>query len=317
MKKEKVKKVGGKLVEASPSKPPRDYSLIKDIREEKLYKSNIVKRDTAVRKWVDNNIDTKNKGEIMPGQLIMFNYLEPKTKEELEYYDQLPCTIFFSEFNTKDGEPRVLGFNLHYYPPKIRYMVADRIFSIFKPIYEQSWNSPLNRPMSFMQYKMLLEQLETMSTVDMLTDVYNRNAMNNKVSDFVTSSDDNAEPFGIVFTDLNGLKRVNDSDGHFAGDLLLKKAAILLQEVFSGDEIFRAGGDEFMMIVSGSTEQEFEKKIQTLRDKANDPENVCFAIGSCYDANGRDIRRAMHIADEQMYKDKENYYKLHPERKHR
>ena len=159
-KKERIKKVGKKLVEEAPTKPPRDYSLIKDIREEKLYKSNIVKRDAAVRKWVDNNIDTKNKGEIMPGQLIMFNYLEPKTKEELEYYDQLPCTIFFSEFNTKDGEPRVLGFNLHYYPPKIRYMVADRIFSIFKPIYEQSWNSPLNRPMSFMQYKMLLEQLE-------------------------------------------------------------------------------------------------------------------------------------------------------------
>lgn len=165
-------------------------------------------------------------------------------------------------------------------------------------------------------YKMM-KRLEHISYTDLLTGVLNRNAMNNKVSDFVTSSDDNAEPFGIVFTDLNGLKRVNDSDGHFAGDLLLKKAAILLQEVFSGDEIFRAGGDEFMMIVSGSTEQEFEKKIQTLRDKANDPENVCFAIGSCYDANGRDIRRAMHIADEQMYKDKENYYKLHPERKHR
>ena len=160
MKKEKVKKVGKKLVEEAPSKPPKDYSLIKDIREDKLYKSNIVRRDVAVRKWVDNNVDTKNKNEIMPGQLIMFNYFEPATKEELEYYDQLPCTIFFNEFKTKEGELRVLGFNLHYYPPKIRYMVADRIFSIFKPIYEQSWNTPLKKPMSFMQYKMILEQLE-------------------------------------------------------------------------------------------------------------------------------------------------------------
>ena len=165
-------------------------------------------------------------------------------------------------------------------------------------------------------YKMM-KRLEHISYTDLLTGVLNRNAMNNKVSDFVTSGDENSEPFGIVFTDLNGLKRVNDNDGHFAGDLLLKKAAIILQEVFSGDEIFRAGGDEFMMIVSGGSEQEFEQKIRKLREKANDPENVCFAIGSCYDEHGRDIRRAMHIADEQMYRDKEQYYIRYPERKHR
>ena len=62
---------------------------------------------------------------------------------------------------------------------------------------------------------------------------------------------------------------------------------------------------------------DIEEKIRKLREKANDPENVCFAIGSCYDEHGRDIRRAMHIADEQMYKDKEQYYIRYPERKHR
>lgn len=149
-----------KLVGQSPSKPPRDYSLIRDIREEKLYKSNVGVRDAQVRKWVDENYKPMSKGVIMPGQLIMFNYFEPATKEELEYYDAMPCTIFFNEFKTKDGEPRVLGFNLHYYPPKMRYQVADRIFSIFKPIYEKSWNSPLKSGMSYMQYKMLIEQLE-------------------------------------------------------------------------------------------------------------------------------------------------------------
>lgn len=147
-------------VQESPSKPPRGYSLIEGIRGEKIYKSNIRVRDTRVRKWVDENYKSMSKGSIMPGQLIMFNYFEPATKEELEYYDAMPCTIFFNEFKTKDGQPRVLGFNLHYYPPKMRYIVADRIFSIFKPIYEKSWNSPLKKGMSYMQYKMLLEQLQ-------------------------------------------------------------------------------------------------------------------------------------------------------------
>ena len=149
-----------KLVGSSPSKPPRNYSLIKGIRGEKLYKNNIEVRDAQVRKWVAENYKPMSKGAIIPGQLIMFNYFEPATKEELEYYDAMPCTIFFNEFKTKDGQPRVLGFNLHYYPPKMRYIVADRIFSIFKPIYEKSWNSPLKSGMSYMQYKMLLEQLQ-------------------------------------------------------------------------------------------------------------------------------------------------------------
>lgn len=149
-----------KSVQSSPSKPPKDYSLIKAIRDEKVYKNNVNVRDTRVRKWVNENIKADGHGGIMPGQLIMFNYFEPATKEELEYYDQRPTTIFFNEFRTKEGEPRVLGFNLHYYPPKMRYQVADRIFSIFKPIYEKSWNEPLSKGMTYMQYKMLLEQLQ-------------------------------------------------------------------------------------------------------------------------------------------------------------
>jgi len=149
-----------KSIEESPNKPPRDYSLIKGIRGEKLYKSNIGVRDTRVRKWVDENLERKGNATIMPGQLIMFNYFEPATKEELEYYDAMPCTIFFNEFKNKEGQLRVLGFNLHYYPPRIRYIVVDRIFSIFKPIYEKSWNNPLKTGMSYMQYKMLMQQLE-------------------------------------------------------------------------------------------------------------------------------------------------------------
>jgi len=150
-----------KTLSKSSSKPSKNFSLIKAIREEKIYKSNIRVRDYRVRKWVDENIKPMGKGSIMPGQLIMFNYFEPATKEGLEYYDQCPVTIFFNEFKTKEGQTRVLGFNLHYYPPRMRYIVADRIFSIFKPIYEKSWNDPLKKGMSYMQYKMLLEQLQS------------------------------------------------------------------------------------------------------------------------------------------------------------
>lgn len=149
-------------------KPPKDYQLIKAIRGKKqkniegepaLYKANVVRRDTNVRKFVDANVEQTNSHPIFPGQLVMFNYFQPKTEEQLEYYDAMPCTIFFGNIKTKEG-PRVIGFNIHYYPPRIRYQVLDRIFEIFKPLYLESWDEPLQSEMSDFNYKMLMRQLQ-------------------------------------------------------------------------------------------------------------------------------------------------------------
>jgi hypothetical protein len=89
----------------------------------------------------------------------MFNYLEPATKDKLEYYDAMPCTIFFGIVNTKNGK-RVIGFNIHYYPPRIRYQLMNRIYEIFKPIYAQNFNKPLDSEMDYFNYKMLISQLQ-------------------------------------------------------------------------------------------------------------------------------------------------------------
>lgn len=149
-------------------KVPKDYQLIKAIRGKKqgniegeaaLYRANVSRRDARVRKYVDENLSIKTNKSAIPGQLIMFNYFEPKTKDELEYYDAMPCTIFFGAFKSKDGL-RVIGFNIHYYPPKIRYELMDRIFDIYKPIYLKNWENPLKTELSFFDYKMLMYQLE-------------------------------------------------------------------------------------------------------------------------------------------------------------
>lgn len=149
-------------------KPDNTFQLIKAIRgikqknnegEASLYKANVKRRDASVRKYIDENVSTKSKASIMPGQLIMFNYFQPKTEEQLKYYDAMPCTIFFGTIKTKEG-PRVIGFNIHYYPPKIRFMLMDRIFDIFKPMYLESWDTSLPEEISDFNYKMLIRQLQ-------------------------------------------------------------------------------------------------------------------------------------------------------------
>ncbi|MBR5683332.1 MAG: GGDEF domain-containing protein [Ruminococcus sp.] len=163
----------------------------------------------------------------------------------------------------------------------------------------------------------LLNRLEIMSTIDLLTGVKNRNAMNNRVNSLVDGKEPYPADLRVIFADLNGLKQVNDNQGHIAGDLLLKNAALILQDAFIGQEIYRAGGDEFTVFVSGLSDEDFEQGIAKLRSYADSSDGVSFAVGFCCDEGRNDIRYAMATADERMYADKEEYYKRHPERRHK
>ena len=142
----------------------------------------------------------------------------------------------------------------------------------------------------------LLNRLETLSNMDLLTGCRNRNAMNNRVAEFDLPDARKYKNIAIVFVDLNGLKQTNDREGHPAGDRLLKRAANVLSEVFNEEEIYRAGGDEFMIIAVNTSLSEMEDKIATLRNVSED-NKVSFAVGFCFDDEKLDIRKDMHIAD--------------------
>jgi len=156
---------------------------------------------------------------------------------------------------------------------------------------------------------LLVDRLKILSSRDMLTGVMNRNEMNNFVDGI--SSDTDAGPVGIIFADLNGLKEVNDKEGHAAGDKLLKDAAEVLRESFPEQNIYRAGGDEFSVIVSGTSEEQIRSKIEEIRENSKKYEKVSFALGGSAVKKTADIRVALRQADERMYEDKRKYYESH------
>jgi diguanylate cyclase (GGDEF) domain len=160
-----------------------------------------------------------------------------------------------------------------------------------------------------------MEKLKILSSKDMLTGVMNRNEMNNYVDKLSNGKDGASHSVGIIFADLNGLKRVNDDYGHSEGDTLLKNAAKALEEVFEVNEIFRAGGDEFTIIILDVTEEELNEKVDALREISKNYKYVSFAIGSCQETNSSKVRQALRLADERMYEDKRLYYEAHPEMK--
>lgn len=161
---------------------------------------------------------------------------------------------------------------------------------------------------------LLLDRLKTLSSKDMLTGVMNRNEMNNVV-DKLCHGEKEGSSVGVIFADLNGLKVVNDVEGHSAGDLLLKNAANVLRQFFSDEEIFRAGGDEFALIVTDVTQEALDKKIDDIRKACDRYDKLSFAMGGCVEKNSNNVRMALRCADERMYEDKKRHYEENPEHK--
>jgi len=160
---------------------------------------------------------------------------------------------------------------------------------------------------------LLLQRLQILSARDMLTGALNRNEMNNYVDALRSGRVSPGKPIGVLFADLNGLKRVNDTLGHSAGDALIRAATRVLRRVFHDGEIFRAGGDEFTVIVVGATPREMKEKARLIGEYARDEDKVSFAVGYHLADDSRGILEALHIADENMYENKREYYRAHPE----
>ena len=163
----------------------------------------------------------------------------------------------------------------------------------------------------------LLRRLEVMSSVDMLTGIQNRNRMNAMVDDIRSGRMTLQTPYAVVFADLNGLKHINDEDGHSEGDRILKKAAEVLSGAFPDSEVYRAGGDEFMVIAEGLDEETAEAKRKQIRERAAAVDGLVFAIGIHIVRGGEDIVAAMRAADREMYAEKRDYYTRHPDRRSR
>ena len=158
---------------------------------------------------------------------------------------------------------------------------------------------------------------------DGLTNLENRTAYFEYVELLEEQIREGSAEFTVGMFDINGLKGINDAQGHDMGDRVIKKAAEILRAAFGGERIFRIGGDEFV-VVSKKTGSQVEECMKcydaVFAEYNNDPDfSLAMSKGCAHFDKATDhaYQDTFARADKVMYEDKRAYYESHGDRRRR
>ncbi|NHB58178.1 GGDEF domain-containing protein [Acinetobacter sp. 194] len=181
----------------------------------------------------------------------------------------------------------------------------------------ESWSTIQVAYTNLTERKELENHLKYLSQYDQLTQLHNRTFFNEEIVRLQTKK---VQPFACIYMDLNGLKTLNDVQGHHHGDLLLKRFANILIDTIQHKpySASRVGGDEFVILMPYATEldalsllQEIENRI--VLENSHDPRiMISVASGIAWTNEHENIENLIRTADQNMYIVKKNHYKIRP-----
>lgn len=158
------------------------------------------------------------------------------------------------------------------------------------------------------EYAKNLALAQKRASIDALTGVRNRHAFLSAEEDLDYQIGTRRAPcFAVTVLDVNDLKKVNDTEGHAAGDQVIRDACRVICDIFSHSPVFRIGGDEFAVISQGADYEcidELIERIEMHNEEAARDGGVIVACGmSKYDDDDSSVS-VFERADHEMYKNK-------------
>lgn len=163
---------------------------------------------------------------------------------------------------------------------------------------------------SISELEQCMSYINRLAYTDNLTGLYNRHYMKQYRSE---TENREAVDMGLIFSDLNGLKFVNDRQGHAAGDELICRFVRVIEKCFPEEVCCRMSGDEFVIIVPGKTESEFLEMVNNFRTSSIQNGVPLAATGCCWREKSKAIEEMMTEAETDMYQDKEKFYRDFPQ----
>ncbi|HET7352854.1 MAG TPA: sensor domain-containing diguanylate cyclase [Gaiellaceae bacterium] len=159
-----------------------------------------------------------------------------------------------------------------------------------------------------------LGELRFLAHHDPLTRLLNRRAFMTRLDGEVARAQRYGRSLGLVITDLDGFKQLNDRHGHAAGDeALVAFANVLAESLRKPDDAFRIGGDEFAMLLSEATENDARLVVERVREQLDRQSaggarwladlNASFGFATC-PGHASDPKTLFRLADEAQYEAK-------------
>ena len=158
-----------------------------------------------------------------------------------------------------------------------------------------------------------VEYLERLADEDFLTPILNRRAFVRELSRVIAYAERYRSTSSVLYFDINGMKAINDTHGHAAGDAALNHVAgVLLANVRGSDVVGRLGGDEFAAILHQSdldaARRKGEELVEAIRARplvyAGKTITLDSAVGAFAFNGERSADEILDHADQQMYADK-------------
>lgn len=111
-----------------------------------------------------------------------------------------------------------------------------------------------------------IDQISHAAMKDDLTGIGNKKAYDKKTDSIRKLMRDPAVKFAIIMMDINGLKTINDTHGHNAGDIYIKGCCHIMCDILKRSPVYRIGGDEFVAILTGDDFDLRDERVKELRD---------------------------------------------------
>lgn len=251
-----------------------------------------------VLKWSDSFCSQMVQGlgpNIAPCAMQVLSYANTPIAEKLTINAYVGYPIYFANgdlFGTLCGiDPQQQPESLKQHEPQLQLLSK-----LLSHLLQLEWQ--------YIESQRENQRLANEAFTDSLTGVYNRRAWRA----FVDAEELNCRMFGneasIFVLDLNDLKKVNDQDGHLAGDLLIQSTvASILAALSPSDILARLGGDEFAILAIDRDLQSSEQLYQTLKQRL-DSAKLSVAIGMAMRDHHATLDDAFQIADQRMYEHK-------------
>ncbi len=158
------------------------------------------------------------------------------------------------------------------------------------------------------EYSRRLAQARIEANIDALTGVKNRNAYRVYEERLNAQIEMNRAPdFALVILDVNDLKKVNDNEGHKAGDQLLRDACRIICTTFKRSPVFRVGGDEFAVLCQGDDFSRLDELLEHMNghnEEAVENGGVVIALGMSVYKQDAKVSQVYERADQKMYENK-------------